>query len=83
MEDLAQLQTVMGSVWPALEVARIKLRNLKIIEESTNEEGHQWCQRDIFAQSLLPPEAKGFVALRTTGDGNCLFNAASISLCGK
>ena len=37
---------------------------------------------DTLARSLLPDEFQHFVPLRSTGDGNCLFNSTSITLHG-
>ena len=34
------------------------------------------------ARSLLPDEFRHFVTLRSTGDGNCLFNSTSITFHG-
>ena len=38
---------------------------------------------DTLSKSLLPDDFKGFVPLRSTGDGNCLFNSTSIVLHGN
>lgn len=38
---------------------------------------------DVFATSLVPEEFEDEVfAVKTTDNGNCLFNATSIYLCG-
>jgi hypothetical protein len=73
----------MTKAWPRYEIAKIKAKHLKVVEEATVE--HVVCaERDQFAESLLPadfhhPDLK---AMKTTGNGNCLFNAISKSLCG-
>lgn len=37
---------------------------------------------DTFARSLVPDDFKHLIPLRSTGDGNCLFNSTSITLYG-
>ena len=46
---------------------------------------HYYLSCDVYASALLFdfPELVQKVAVATTPDGNCLFNAASIALCGN
>ena len=38
---------------------------------------------DALTKSLLPADFKDWIPIKTTGNGNCLFNAASIALSGN
>ena len=42
-------------------------------------------RKDEFSTTLIPREAElnNFIALKTTGNGNCMFNAASLLLAGN
>ena len=40
-------------------------------------------QKDEVGTALIPWDEQNYIALKTTGDGNCLFNAASIWLAGN
>ena len=42
-------------------------------------------RKDEFSTALIPREAglKNYIALKTTGNGNCMFNAASLLLAGN
>ena len=38
---------------------------------------------DMYALQLVPPDSpEDYIPIRTTGNGNCFYNAVSISLCG-
>ena len=84
MDDLRLLEETMKKPWPAPQVGRIKARHLKLINEKTKEViDLEMMERYPIAEFYLPQEVHLFHALKTTGNGNCLFNAVSISLCGK
>ena len=38
---------------------------------------------DALTKSLIPADFKNCIPIKTTGNGNCLFNAASIALSGN
>ena len=42
------------------------------------------CKKDLAAKKIMPREyaENGLVALKAVGDGNCLFHAVSIAICG-
>jgi hypothetical protein len=84
MENLTRLSLLMKEPWPCMEIAKMKLKHTKAIESMTVQDDMPIVrQRDTFAEGLLPSDASHFIASKTTGDGNCLFNAASIALCGN
>ena len=73
----------------ACEIKKIYLEFRVVLDnifESTNHHHHyKDCKTDHVASALIPKDVSNFYgkrlrALKTSGDGNCLFNAISIFL---